>query len=33
MFFTPKDSLVKIKNPLEYKEKLLFFINNKILKQ
>ena len=32
MFFTPKNSLVKIKNPLEYKEKLLFFINNKILK-
>jgi len=31
MFFTPKDSIVKIKNPLEYKEKLLFFINNKIL--
>lgn len=31
MFFTPKDSNVKIKNPLEYKEKLLFFINNKIL--
>jgi len=32
MFFTPKNSLVKIKNPIEYKEKLLFFINNKILK-
>jgi len=32
MFFIPKDSLVKIKNPIEYKEKLLFFINNKILK-
>jgi len=32
MFFTPKNSLVKIKNPIEYKEKLLFFINNKIFK-
>ncbi len=32
MFFTPKNSLVKIKNPIEYREKLLFFINNKILK-
>jgi len=30
-FFTPKDSIVKVKNPNEYKEKLLFFINNKIL--
>ncbi len=33
MFFTPQNSLVKIKNPIEYKEKLLFFINNKILKR
>jgi homoserine kinase type II len=32
MFFTPQNSLVKIKNPIEYREKLLFFINNKILK-
>lgn len=30
-FFTPPNSLVKVKNPQEYKEKLIFFINNKIL--
>ncbi len=27
MFFTPKDSLVKIKNPQEYLAKLRFFRN------
>lgn len=30
MFFTPKDSLVKIKNPQEYLSKLRFFQNDKI---
>lgn len=29
-FFTAKDSLVKIKNPEEYKSKLVFFLNNVI---
>jgi homoserine kinase type II len=29
-FFTPKNSLVKVKDPQEYKAKLQFFINNKI---
>lgn len=29
-FYTPKDSLVKIKDPMEYKNKLLFFLNNRI---
>lgn len=28
MFFTPKDSLVKIKNPNEYLEKIRFFVKN-----
>jgi homoserine kinase type II len=29
-FFTPKESLVKIKDPQEYKAKLQFFVNNNI---
>lgn len=29
-FFTPKESLVKVKDPQEYKAKLQFFVNNKI---
>lgn len=29
-FFTPKNSLVKIKDPQEYKQKLLFFLQNKL---
>ena len=31
-FFTPKGSLVKVKDPQEYKNKLLFFMNNLITK-
>lgn len=33
MFFTPKDSLVKIKDPQEYLAKLRFFKNNSILEK
>lgn len=29
-FFTPKESLVKVKDPQEYKAKLQFFVNNNI---